>query len=51
MKSWFSHHYGELEYTNSPMYVLKTYDVFPYDWEVNDRVPNTNRVLRPEFVC
>ena len=51
MKNWFSHHYGELEYTNSPMYVLRTADIFPYDWEVNDRYPNTNRVLRPEFVC
>lgn len=51
MKNWFSYHYTELEYTNNPMYVLRTADIFPYDWEVNDRVPNTNRVLRPEFVC
>lgn len=51
MKHWFTHHYQELEYTNSPLYVIQSADIFPYDWEVNDRVPNTNKVLRPEFVC
>ena len=51
MKNWFTHHYGELEYTSNPKYVLKTSEIFPYDFEVNDRYPHTNRVLRPEFVC
>jgi len=51
MKNWFTNHYRDLEYTNNPMYVIKTSDIFPYDYEVNDRVPHTNCVLRPEFVC
>lgn len=51
MKNWFTHHYHDLEYAKNPMYVLKTSEIFPYDFEISERIPNTNRVLRPEFVC
>lgn len=51
MKNWFTHHYHDLEYAKNPMYVLRTSEIFPYDCDVQERIPNTNRVLRPEFVC
>lgn len=51
MNKWFDFHYTDLEYTNELLYVLGPQDIFPYDWEVNDKIPNTNKVMRPEFVC
>jgi hypothetical protein len=51
MHNWFQFHYTDLEYTGEPLYCLKNQDIFPYDWEVQDKIHNTNKVLRPEFVC
>jgi hypothetical protein len=30
--------------------LINVVNLFPYDFEVNDRIPNTTNILRPEFV-
>jgi hypothetical protein len=30
-------HFSELQYSVEPVYILKTGDIFPYDYDMNER--------------
>lgn len=48
---WLKYQNEVLEYSDTPKYILKTVEIFPFDLEVTELYPHPNRFLRPELVC
>lgn len=43
-------HFPELQYEDEPYYVLKTSEIFPLDFDINDRGTLKNNFIWPEFL-